>query len=322
MTFLELKQDTYRRTGKPTSPDSTTATRIGAFLNQRQRSLLTEPGLDRLRDGISTFPSVSGTARVALAQAIARVNAIYESTNNRRLTSKSLDWLRTVDPQQTSGTPTVFVPVGYEYVAAQPADASAIYIKSSSASDTGTVYLEGIRSNGQPFTASATMTGVTAVAIGTVTDCLLIEKVFVSTAAVGTLTITEDSGAGSTLAQIRIGAYRPYYYVILLWPTPASAITYGIDFTREILDMVQDTDEPLLPLDFHDLLSMGARMDEYEKTDDERFPIAEKEWNRKFQALQYWLHGDPSARHIPSALSGRIGISDLGGMYPADGYVR
>lgn len=277
--------------------------------------------MDQLRDSTTTFASVSGTAKSALPQAISRVRAVFDETNNRRLQERSLDWLRSVSPQTQSGTPWVYVPIGYEYVSTQPADASAIYIRSSSASDVGTAYLEGVRSNGQPFTASVTMTGTTAVAIGSITDCILVEKVFLSTSAVGTVTVTEDSGAGTTLASIRVGAYRPYYFVIQLWPTPSAAVTYTVDYTREIQDMVQDTDEPMLPPDFHDLLSMGARIDEYEKTDDKRIALARQEWANKFKSLQYWLHARPSVRLIPNAFEGRIAVNDLGGYYPADGWL-
>lgn len=321
MTFLEIQQDTYRRLNKATSPDTATTTRIKAFINQRHRTLMSEPGMDQLRNATTTFASVAATARVALAQTITRVNAIYQTTENRRLGERDLDWLRSVDPQQTSGTPTVYVPLGYEYAAKQPSNASQVWVKSTSASDVGTLRIEGVRTGGYPASASVTLTGTTAVQVGTFSDWTQIDKVFSSAAAVGAITVHEDSGTGTELAQIRIGAYRPYYFVILLWPTPAGVLTYSVDYTREITDMAQDTDEPLLPTDFHDLLSMGARLDEYEKTDDKRFTVAASEWQRKFVMLQYWLHGRASARKIPRAMSGRVGISDLGGNYPADIFI-
>src|SRR5678815_3251991 len=263
MTFLDLQQDVFRRTNKPTSPESETVTRIKAFINQRHRSLLAMPGVDQMRDSTSTFASVADTARVALPQALTRIKAMFQTTNNWRLGEKSLDWLRTIDPQQMSGTPTTYIPKGYESVAVQPSDASAVFVKSSSASDTGTAYIQGIRTGGILGSSSQTMTGTTAVQIGTLTDWVEITKFYVSTAAVGSITLHEDSGSGTELAQITIGRDRPYYFVVLLWPTPADVLTYTFDFTREILDMVQDTDEPYLPTDYHDLLSMGARMDEY-----------------------------------------------------------
>jgi hypothetical protein len=321
MIFSEILADIYSRTNKPSSPEAETVARIKRFVNQRHRTLLTMPGVDELRESTSTFASVSGTARVALPQAMTRINAMFQTTNNWRLGEKSLDWLRTIDPQQTSGTPTTNVPKGYEYAAVQPSDASQIWVKSSSASDTGTAYIQGIRTGGILGSASVTMTGVTAVQIGTFSDWVEISKFYVSAAAVGSITLHEDSGAGTELAQISIGRYRPYYFVVLLWPTPSEVLTYTFDFTREILDMVQDTDEPYLPTDYHDLLSIGGRMDEYEKMDDSRLSTAKRDYDEKYKSFQFFIHGRASERLIPRSTSGRTGISDLGGWYPADIFV-
>ena len=318
MTFLEICQDIYRRTNKPTSPDSETTTRIKAFVNQRHRTLLTTPGIDQFRDSTSSFTNTSGVARVALPQALTRIKAIVDTSNQRRISERPMDWLRYVDPQQTSGTPTNYVPKGYEAVAVQPSDASAIYVKSSSASDTGKAYIQGIRTSGILGSDSVTMTGTTAVQIGSLSDWTEITKFYVERGAVGSITLHEDSGGGTELAQITIGRTRPYYFVLLLWPTPASAITYTIDFTRVILDLVNDTDEPYLPEDYHDLLSIGGRMDEYEKTDDARYGTAKAEYNQKFASLQYFIHGRASERLIPRSTSGRTGVSDLSGWFPAD----
>jgi hypothetical protein len=322
MTFLEILQDIYRRTNKPTTPEAETQTRIKAFVNQRHRTLLSMPGIDQMRDATSTFDSVADTPRVALPQALTRIKAMFQTDpNNWRLMEKSLDWLRTINPQQNSGTPIYYVPKGYEYVSKQPSDASAVYIKSSSASDTGTVYVQGIRTGGIIGSASQTMTGATAVQIGSFSDWEQIDKLYVSTAAVGSITLHEDSGSGTELAQISIGRYRPYYFVVLLWPTPAEVQEYSFDFEREILDLVNDTDEPYLPSDYHDLLSIGGRMDEYEKMDDPRYQAAKRAYDEKFASFQYYIHGRASERLIPRSTSGRIGYSDLGGYYPADGYL-
>jgi len=322
MTFLEIQQDVFRRTNKPTSPEAETVTRVKASINQRHRSLLTMPGVDQLRDSFgSTFASVASTARVALPQAMTRIKAMYQTTNNRRIWEKNVDWLRTVDPQQTSGDPQCYVPLGYQAVSAQPSDASQIWVKSSSASDTGTAYLQGIRTGGILGSSSVAMTGVTAVQIGALADWIEITKFYISSAAVGSVTLHEDSGAGTELAQISIGRYRPYYFVVLLWPTPADVLTYTFDFTREILDMVQDTDEPYLPTDYHDLLSIGGRIDEYEKMDDTRLGSAKAEYKQKYESFQYFIHGRASERLIPRATSEHIGVCDLGGFYSADFYV-
>lgn len=321
MTFLELQQDVFRRTNKQTSPDSETVTRIKAFINQHHRTLMAKPGMDEFRRAEGTFASVADTPRVALPQALTRIETLFETTNNRRLMEKSLDWLRTINPQQDSGTPMFYVPKGYDYVAVQPSDASSLFIKSSSASDVGTVYVQGVRTGGIQGASSATMTGATAAQIGSLSDWIQVDKLWVSTTAVGSITLHEDSGSGTELAQITIGNVRPYYFVILLWPTPAGVLTYSFDYQRRIVDLVQDTDEPYLPDDYHDLLSIGGRRDEYEKMDDSRFNTASREYDEKLKSLQYFIHARPSERLIPRSTSGRIGYSDLGGGYPADIYL-
>lgn len=322
MTFSQICADIYRRTNKPTTPETETQTRIKAFVNDRHKWLLSKPGIDQFRHATGTFDSVVDEPRVALPQALTRIDSLYQTDpNNWRLGEKSLDWLRTVNPQQNSGTPIYYVPKGYEYVAAQPADASQIWVKSDSASDVGTAYIQGVRTGGAPASSSVTMTGTTAAQLGSFSDWEQIDKFFVSTNAVGTITLYEDSDAGDVLSVIPIGAVRPYYFIILLWPTPAEVQTYSFDYERKITEMVEDTDEPFLPEDFHDLLSIGARMDEYEKMDDSRYTAAKNQWVERYKDLQYYIHGRASERLIPRSTRGRVGYSDLGGNYPADVYL-
>ncbi len=321
MTFLELQQDTFRRTNKATSPDTETVTRIKSYINQHHRTLMATPGMDEFRRASGTFASVASTPRVALTQSLTQIETLYETTNNRRLMEKSIDWLRTVNPQQDSGTPMYYIPKGYEYVAAQPSDASQLWITSDSTSDLGTLSLQGLRTGGIQATATAVMNGTTPVQVSAFADWIQVDKVWLDTAAVGTVTLSEDSSVGSALAQITRANYRPYYFVILLWPTPAGVLTYSFDYQRRILNLVEDTDEPFLPDDFHDLLSIGARRDEYEKMDDSRFNTATREYDEKLSKLQYFIHGRPSERLIPRSTSGRLGYSDLGGNYPSDFYV-
>lgn len=321
MTLYEILADVFARTNKSSSPEEETVARIKRFVNQRHRTLLTTPGIDQFRDSTGTFSSVAGTARVALPQAVARIKAIIDPTSGIRLAERSLDWLRAIDPRQTSGTPTHFIARGYEYVTAQPSNASAIYVKSSSASDVGTLYVEGIRTGGILGVSQVEMTGTTAAQVGSFTDWEAITKVYVSPTAIGLITLHEDSGVGTELAQITIGRTRPYYFVIELWPTPSGVVSYTFDYTRQIVDLVNDTDEPYLPEDYHDLIAIGARIDEYEKMDDSRVGTAKREYAEKYQSLQFFLHGRASERLIPRSMSGRAGVSDLGGDYPADIFV-
>ena len=311
MTLSDLEADVYRRLGKNTTADTATQTRIRAFLNQRQRRILSDIGIGHLRDDVFTFASVIAQQRYALPQGVSRIHRIWETTNDRTLRMLSLAELREYEPDPVSGTPDYFVPLGYTAVAAQPSDASAIYAKSTAAGDTQNLTIEGVLSTGERRTVTQALTGVTALQIGTLSTFVVIERVYVATAAAGTITVHEDSGSGTELARITLGATAPRYYSILLYPTPAAAITYYVDAAFEIADMSVAGDVPYLPPDFHYLLSVGARLDEYEKTDDpKRRQMVEREYREGVMALKWYLNGLPSLTGPPPRRS------NLGAFFP------
>jgi hypothetical protein len=159
------------------------------------------------------------------------------------------------------------------------------------------------------------MTGVTAVSFDTtITTVIDVSKFYLSAAAVGTVTLHEDSGAGTELARIGIGQTEQRYYQIRLWPTPSAVNSYLVDETREITDFAQDTDEPLLPIDFHDLLVLGAVMDEYQHTDDTRYIVAATEYKERLGQFQYWMHESADGS---TSLGTARRPSQLGAFYPA-----
>lgn len=109
------------------------------------------------------------------------------------------------------------------------------------------------------------MTGLTAVSLGAaITDAIDVQDFYVSAAAVGTITLHEDSGAGTELSRIPIGQKAGRFLRYALAPTPASAITYTLDGEAPIVDLANDTDEPFPSPDFHDLLVDGAVHDEWQ----------------------------------------------------------
>ena len=248
------------------------------------------PGLDRLRDDTITFASVSARAQYGLPPAVQRVQSVTDRTNDRRLQLRSLDWIRAIDPGlDQSGTPEAYAPIGVQAVALQPSDASEIFVDSTSASDTGTAYLEGIRTGGYPRTLSVTMNGVTAVSFAAaITDFVEITKFYISAAAVGAVTLHEDASGGTELARIPIGQTFSRYQGIQLWPTPSAAVTYYVDYMRNIPDMSVANDEPLLPEDFHWLLVEGALIKEWTKKDDlARRQAAQADYDRGLSDLKY-----------------------------------
>jgi hypothetical protein len=322
LTFAEILAAVYADTNANSSPPAGVVTRIKRYVNEGLRVTLREPGLARLADSDVpySFASVAGTARYVLPEAVARVLRISERTNDLALEAMSMDRYRRVEPDAASntGTPSHYVPIGRVAVATQPSDASSIFVDSTSASDTGTAYIEGLTATGARRTVSVTMTGITAVNVSSaISTFVTIEDFYLSTAAVGTVTLHEDASGGTELASITIGALRPRYYAFYLWPTPAGAVTYYVDYRRELTDLVNDADEPMLPTDFHSMLVDYARMKEYEKTDDERYALAQQAFMLGMARLKYerW-----SGDELPVVGVSPAGRSRLGGQYPADSW--
>lgn len=322
MTFGTILSDLYQRLGYATTPASEVTTRLKTFVNQAHRQLLSTPGLDALRDGTITFASVANQESYGLPPIIGTIQAVTEHTTNIRLVGMSRDELRAEDPGLVStGTPSAYVFNGQQAVAKQPSAAAEIFVKSTSASDTGTAYLEGVRTGGYPVSLSVTMTGTTAVSFGAAyTDLIEITKVYLSTAAVGTVTVHQTSGAGTELARIAIGQTFTRYQAIQLWPTPAAAITYYVDYMRIIPDLANTTDEPLLPNDFHWMLVEGALISEWAVKDDDRRLVAERAYAKGLSDLKYRVACPPDYTPVSG---GRVsGFSRLGGWFKSGAGVR
>src|SRR3990167_2362033 len=320
MTNGTILADLYRRLNYATSPASDVTTRLQALLNESLQDLYSEPGLGEalsLHRPPLTFASVADTATYALPPGISRVAAIREGTNDRRLEMRSHQWYRSAEPDPTanSGTPSVWVPLGFGAVSVQPSDASEIFVDSTSGSDTGTAYIEGIRTGGYPRTLSVTMTGVTAVSLGAaITDFIQITKFYISAAAVGTVTLHEDASGGTELARIPIGQTFSRYQLVALWPTPSAAITYTVDGERDLPDMANANDEPPFPSRFHRLLIDYVLWKEWDKKDDERATDAERRYLRGVRQLKYFVTCPPD--YLPSRVGNGVERNRLGGVYP------
>ncbi len=320
MTLRDLERAVYRRLNKSVSqPDANTQARIRLFINERHRRLLRQ--FPMLRDDVIAFDCVADQPSTAIPeQGIARINRIWDETNRITLEERSLAWLRTVDPLPTSGLPVAWIPMSYTQVHTQPDDAAEVFVVSTSASDVNRCYVEGTTTGGFRQRAEVTMTGVTAVTLSaTITDWVQIDKFYLSEAAAGTVTLHADSGLGDELSTIASGDTYATFFTFLLWPTPSTAIIYTADIQRTVFDMVNPLDEPLLPDDFHDLLAIGARLDEYEHTDDARRRLAEVEWDEGLKSLTSWIVARPSTKiDLNAQLVPRR--STLGPWFPADPY--
>ena len=316
MSLHDMRVSLCRKLGYAESPSEEVESRLTGHLNEIQHRLLAMPGMNHLRHSQVTFASVASTPQYALPPDVGAVLGMRDATNSITLYPKSWAWYQEMeaDPTSTTGTPSVWVPVGQSWVSTQPSDASIVWVKSASASDVGTCYIEGIRTGGYPFTSSVTMTGITPVIVGPYTDIIGLTKFYVSSSAVGAITLHEDVGTGTELSRIAIGETHARYMRIALWPTPAAALTYTVDYERNVEDMVYDVDEPLLPRGFHWVIEAGAKMLEYEKQDDSRYNLAAREYMRGISDLKWWLTeqaGIVVSQNTPQP------PSSLGAWYPA-----
>jgi hypothetical protein len=320
----ELQAAVYEECGYQASPAGAVTTRVTRLLNEGQRAVLNEPGLNRLIDSDDPFTvaSVASQARYVVPEAVNKIVTVRDTTNTRELDAMSLQAYRRIEPTpvSTTGTPTRYVPIGRVAVSVQPSDASAIFVKSTSAADTTqTIYIEGLITGGYRRTASVVLTGTVAVQIdATISTFIEIEDVYLSAVAAGTVTVLEDSGAGTELARITIGQKRPRYYGFYLWTTPAAVVTYSLDYRKEIADLANATDEPTLPTDSHPMLVAYAVAREYElKEDVSRSLQAMQRYTRYLSRLKYATQ--TVSDELPVAgRRGLVGHSRLGGYYPAD----
>ena len=328
MTLAQLLAAVYDETGYASSPASAVTTRITRYLNDGYRLVLSEPGLMRVQDSIVpySFASVASTAVYTMPEYVSVIEKMTERTNDRTLYAMSLDQYRQIepDPPSVTGTPVAYVPLGRTALATQPSDASILFAKSSNAADTTqTVTLVGIlaTTSNMVTLTSAVLTGTTALQLpGNVwTE---ISDIYLSAATAGNITITEDSGVGTQLALINAGKFRTDYFAFALWPTPASAVTYYVDYRRDIVDMSVTTDAPILPPSFHQMLVDYAVMREFElKKDTERVVIAQKRFQMRLSRLKYQTQSLQD--ELPTmGWNRRVGHSRLGPYFPADTWTR
>jgi hypothetical protein len=318
VNLLDLRKRLARRRNvDDSSPPTAFVSLSNDLFNEAHRTILRKPGMASLRYALVTFPSVASTQQYCLpTQGVARINRIWETTNDIKLQYRTMDWLRTQDPDPITGTPCYWIPTGFSEVHTQPSDASSVFVDSTAAGDTGTAYVEGITTGGYYQSKSVTMTGTTAVNISTaVTDWVQITKFYLSTAAVGTVTLHEDASGGTELSKIAIGDVRAQFLRFLLYPTPAAAVTYSCDITRAIPDMSNTTDEPLLPEDFHNLLVDMAELRLTKKADDpSRYAMLTREVADATRDLVTWVGNHPD--YSPQWVQDEPERSALGAWYP------
>lgn len=319
MTYLQILERLAIRRGARVPMDDGTKRRYGYAVNEAHRQLLRMPGMELLRQATVTFASVADQQMYALpSQGVARINRITEATNDRRLMYQTPDWLDTVAPDPTVGTPWAWVARGYRDVHTQPDAECTLYVDSTTGSDTMKAFVEGITAGGYYQRKSVQMGGTSAVEVSAqVSDWIQVTKFYLASAANGTVTLHQDSEIGTELSQIAPGDVRAQFMGFQLYPTPSSVITYTADVLRSLPDMVNNTDEPLLPEDFHDLLVDKAELKELRKQDDpNRFGMLLGDIKRGESELRSFVVSHPDWRPQFGAVS--YERSSLGAYFPAD----
>jgi hypothetical protein len=292
MTRTELLAAIARNTGKNATLDSTTQTRLISHLHEGERMLLTMPGAHRLRESWVSFTSVADQPEYYVSNTH-KIHRIYDPTNRRVLAEIDAAQYKALQPDyaDTTGLPEAWVWLGMSPQLAWISNPSALFVDSTSGSDTNTATVVGQRSGRLPHTSTVTMTGTTAVNMdATVSDWIWVNKFYLSAAAVGTVTLVEDAEGGTIISRILPGQTGPETtWHIAFWPTPDDAYTYRIDIEHGFRPMAAATDEPLVPEEFHDLLVDFATIREYEHMRDDRLQWANQRYRERLRYYRYWL---------------------------------
>lgn len=311
MTLSTLLTNLYRRLHFADTPDTAVTTRLTMLLNQRHRELLTSNALKSLRFGFTQFDSVASQPEYGLPFGISQILGIREATNDRTLGMRSWEWYRQrqPDPAAETGTPDVFVPLGQRAIFRRPAG-TGVWVNSGSVGDTTQIVtIQGILANveapGAHTIVTATLNGTTRVRLGTTQIYYDIPQWSVSATCNAGLTMFDAAAGGNTLGFLPIGRQVSRNTVFALSPTPASALTYYVDFEHALVDLSNAWDQPLLPEDFHDILVFAVLMDEYEGRDDSRYATAEANYRRRLSDLKCFLFGHRAATQprAPSELA-------------------
>ena len=126
--------------------------------------------------------------------------------------------------------------------------------------------------------------------------------------------MVDAAAAGNELARIPIGDTYSRYVAVEWFPIPTAGVTEYVDYERRIYDLVNGTDAPLLPEDFHYLMELGAKVYEYEQLKDPYVVTARAEYEQGKTSLKNFVMNDGD--RIASLRPTRAGWNRLGADYP------
>lgn len=324
MNLTTIQKRIYRQCGLADTPATADITRVLDLINKWYRRTLSKPGMDQLRDTTLSLTTVAGQAQYGLPQALSRIRDIFDVTNQRRIYGKTLDWLRQVDPGLTATSATVdyWIPLRGWGAVAQPLATTGkpLYVVSDNAGDVQTAHVETVRLGGiRAGDTSVTVTGVTRAQLGSKTDHIEVTKFWLTSAAVGTVSLYDASSSGNLLAQITPGRTNARYFMIQFYPTVSAALSLSIDCQRSMEDLTLPNEEPLLPEDDHWILVDGPLSDELRQRDSAQADDYRKNAMTLISDLQHRLYGNPDEIAVqvgPRRSAERT--SRLGGYFPKD----
>lgn len=318
MTFREIQDRVLEELGYDiSSVSSIPRERVKRRINDWHRKLLTRPHFTRLLRSSYQFSltTTSGQANYALPRGMDKVAQITDTSNDVALMPWRQHEMRIMDPgESTLGVPTAWAVRGwYAYHTAPATAVTKLYAASSSASDTQVVSFLLVTDTDQQVETTLTLNGTSSVYVTVAAE--EIHKVWLSTAAVGDITLRYEAAAGTVFAVIPAGATTVRYLWIRLYPIPGGTYTLAVEGIRELTNLVDDHDLPYLPTDFHDILALGAEADEWKKKDDTRYTVCRQECESRVNDLKAWVYNAPD--YLVGPLTIDDGSSRLGGWYPS-----
>lgn len=274
-----LEKRAYVRLGIDNdNPGAVTIGRIRGFINETYKQIMGRKVLAPLRRQLLTTASISGTPFMAMPQVVSRIHSIADRVNNWVLEPVNLQDIRDIDPglQLSTGNPYAYAEYNLRSpVFRQPSMTAGnlLFAKSSSVSDNATLYVQGITTTGAPLSVSKVLNGTTEVAVSA-TPFLIVTKMYIqvpatqgvgaTATAVGVVSLYAET-AGTIIGQIPVGRSVARYSIVHLYPSPSAVVTYTCDAEVLVEELVEEGDEPLLPEDYHWLLTSGAIIKEFQR---------------------------------------------------------
>lgn len=247
--FVSMKTDVGEFVGDTTS---SFLLKVGKYLNFRYRDILRRYPWKQIF-GSTTITTVANQATYAMPWDFEEPVYIFDNTNKVSLWEKPE--IGALNDTALVGSSQYFS-VKESSCAAQPTSASALSIVSSSASDTGTVFIKGTLSTGVEVVETVTLTGTTPVAsANSYTGVVQASKNAIS---VGTITITSNSSAVS-IAVLGPRQMQARYRILHLYYIPSATTSIVVRYKKRVLPLVNDYDYPII--DFADEMIFGAQAD-------------------------------------------------------------